>query len=207
MLHAQADAASLFLHRDPTMNETTLGSQPIAAQRHLPQSFHDTDTGMQAKASQPVLRMLALPPLTRHQDKTGFALLDMPGHQARTPPQAGPERVTAAPRLSLPKAETKPDSAARWPEKQSSDERDEEYVGGDKDSEESSGEAEEASDSLSEWLAPVSPDTREQIYRATAGGLPKDLIQTMAAKECVGAGDDSEESSGEAETESDSLPE
>ena len=167
------------------MNETTLGSQPIAAQRHLPQSSQGTDTGMQAKASQPVPRMLALPALTMHQDKAGFALLDMPGHQARTPPQAGPESVTSGPRLSPPKAEPEPDSPARWPAKQSSDERDEERVGGDKDSEESSGEAETESDSLPEWLAELSPNARDQKWLRAAGGLNESLIQTMLASKLV----------------------
>lgn len=167
------------------MNETTLGSQPIAAQRHLPQSSQGTDTGMQAKASQPVPRMLALPALTMHQDKAGFTLLGMPGHQARIPPQAGPESVTSGPRLSPPKAEPEPDSPARWPAKQSSDERDEERVGGDKDSEESSGEAETESDSLPEWLAELSPNARDQKWLRAAGGLNESLIQTMLASKLV----------------------
>ena len=188
------------------MNETTLGSQPIAGQRHLPQSFRDTDAVVKARASQPVPQMLAMPLLTRQQDKAGFALLDMPGHQARTPSQAGPERITSGPRLLPPKAEEKPDDPSRLPAKQSSDERDGECVASNKGSQESSGEADEASVSLSEWLVPVSPDQLEQIYQAV-GGSPKDPIQTIAARECVGAGDGAEESSGEAETESDSLPE
>lgn len=204
MLHGRADASNLFLHRDPTMNETTLGSQPIAGQRHLPQSFQDTDAAVKARASQPILRELA-----PQQDNAGGVLLDrpdMPGRQARTSAQAGPERVTAGPRLSPPKSEPEPDSPARSPAKQSPNRRDEECVDSGNDSEESSGEAEEAADSLSEWLVPVSPDRLEKIYR-NAGDLPKDLLQTIAAKECAGAGDDGEESSGEAETESDSLPE
>jgi ankyrin repeat protein len=197
---------SCFLHRDPTMNKTTMGSQPIAGQRHLPQSFQDTDAGVKAGARQPVQQMLALPQLTRQQDKAGSALLDMPGHQPRTPPQAGPERATAGPRLSPPKAEEEPADPACFPAKQSSDERDEECAASNKDSQGSSGEADQASDSSSEWLVPVSPDRLEQIYR-DAGDLPKNLLQTIPAKDCVGAGDDGEESSGEAETESDSLPE
>lgn len=188
------------------MNETTLGSQPIAGQRHLSQSFQDqdTDAAVKARASQPVLRELA-----PQQDNGEVALLDrpgMPGRQARTSAQAGPERVTAGPRLSPPKAEPEPDSPARLRAKQSPNRHDEECVGSGNDAEESSGEAEEAADSLPEWLVPVSPDRLEKIYR-NAGDLPKDLPQAIAAKECAGAGDDAQESSGEAETESDSLPE
>ena len=188
------------------MNETTLGSQPIAGQRHPSQSFQDTDPGVKARESQPAPQMLILPQLTRPQDKAGSALLDMPGHQVRTPPPTGPERVTAEPRLSPSKAEKEPNDPACLPAKQSSDERDEGCVASDKDAQERSGEADEASDGLSEWLVPVSPDQLEQIYQA-AGGSPNDLIQTIVAKECVGAGDDAEERAGEAETESDSLPE
>jgi ankyrin repeat protein len=179
---------SCFLHRDPTMNKTTMGSQPIAGQRHLPQSFQDTDAGVKAGARQPVQHLLALPQLARQQDKAGSALLDTPGHQARTPPQAGPERVTSGPRLSQPKDEPesdRSDSPARWSVKQSPDERDKECVGGDKDSEESSGEAETESDSLPDWLAELSPNARDQKWLGAAGGLNESLIQTMLASKLV----------------------
>lgn len=134
-------------------------------------------------------------------------MLDMPERQTRTPSEAGPERATSGPRLSLPKAEPESGSPVRRPAKQSLDEHDEEQVGGDQASKQSSGVAEKVSDGLSEWLAPVSPDTREKIYRDWADHIPKYLVQTTAAKECAGAGDDAGKASGEAETQPDSLPE
>jgi ankyrin repeat protein len=110
------------------MNETTLGCQPIAGQRQLPQACEETVAGMEARSGQPVLRALA-----PQQNKVAAALLDRPlisAHEAQAPSQFGPDNVASAPRFAPPKAESAPDSPPpRWLAKLSPNARDKKCLG------------------------------------------------------------------------------
>jgi hypothetical protein len=117
-----------FLHRDPTMNETTLGCQPIAGQRPLPQSSDENAAGTEASSGQPVLRALA-----GQRNNNAAALLDnpdIPAHETRAPSQPGPNNVPAAPRFAPRAVEPEPESPPpRWLAKISPDKRDEGWLG------------------------------------------------------------------------------
>lgn len=110
------------------MNETTLGCQPAAGQRHLPQSFQNTAAGMEARAGQPILRAVA-----PQQDKLALPLLYRPAipvHETRSPAQPGLDCVAAAPRFAPREAEPESESPPpRWLAKLSPDERDEKWLG------------------------------------------------------------------------------
>lgn len=188
-----------FLHRDPTMNETTLGCQPIAGQRPLPQPSDENAAGTLARSGQPVLRALA-----GRRDTT--TLLDNAGIQAHatlTAPRPGSENVTGAPRLTPQKAQSQPESPSpHWLAELYSDLNKDviraiiaanEATYPPRPEEDKIGaapccaprEAEPEPESPPRWLARLSPGERDEEWRGVAGGLDEDLIQTLLASRLV----------------------
>ena len=189
-----------FLHRDPIMNETALGWQPIAGQRQLPQSSDDHVAGMEARPGQPVLRALA-------QQRDNATLLDnadIPAHATLAASQPGSENVAGAPRLAPQKAESEPESPSpHWLAELYSDLNKDviqaimaanqghapsqpgpDNVGAAPCS--APREAEPESESPPpRWLAKLSPGERDEEWRGAAGGLDENLIQTMLASRLV----------------------
>jgi ankyrin repeat protein len=189
-----------FLHRDPIMNETALGCQPIAGQRQLPQSSDDNVAGTQARSGQPVLRALA-----RQRDTTTLLdNADIPAHATLAASRPGSENVAGAPRLAPQKAESEPESPSpHWLAELYSDLNKDviqaimaanqahapsqpgpDNVGAAPCS--APREAEPESESPPpRWLAKLSPGERDEEWRGAAGGLDENLIQTMLASRLV----------------------
>lgn len=187
-----------FLHRDPTMNETTLGCKSIAGQPPLPQPSDENAAGTLARSGQPVLRALA-----GQRDTT---LLDNAGihaHATLAAPRPGSENVTGAPHLAPQKAQSHSESpsphllaelycdlnkdvirAIIVANKATDPSQPEE----DKISAApccAPREAEPEPESPPRWLARLSPGERDEEWRGAAGGLDEDLIQTLLASRLV----------------------
>ncbi|MFL6717540.1 MAG: ankyrin repeat domain-containing protein, partial [Burkholderiaceae bacterium] len=176
------------------MNETTLGCQPAAGQRHLPQSFQNTAAGMEA--GQPILRALA-----PQQDEVELPLLErpaIPAHETRSPGQPGLECVAAAPRFSPPKNALEPESPPpRWLAELCSElnkdviqtaaheARAPSQPGPDNFAAAPPKAEPEPESPSPRWLAELSADERDEEWLGAAGGLDNRLIQTMLASRLV----------------------